>query len=34
MTSHAPQTTAHASIAVDVGVERAFSVFTDGIDSW
>ena len=34
MTSHAQATAAHASITVDVGVERAFSVFTDGIDSW
>jgi uncharacterized protein YndB with AHSA1/START domain len=34
MTTHKPDTAAHASITVDVGVERAFSVFTDGIDTW
>ena len=34
MTTHAPDTAAHASITVDVGLERAFSVFTDGIDTW
>jgi uncharacterized protein YndB with AHSA1/START domain len=34
MTTQAADTTAHASVMVDAPLERAFSVFTDGIDSW
>jgi uncharacterized protein YndB with AHSA1/START domain len=34
MTTHTTDTAVRASIVVDVGIERAFSVFTDGIDSW
>jgi uncharacterized protein YndB with AHSA1/START domain len=34
MTTHGPDAAAHASITVDVGLERAFSVFTDGMDTW
>jgi len=35
MTTHAAETnTARASVMVDAPLERAFSVFTGGIDSW
>ena len=34
MTTQAADTTARASVMVDAPQERAFSVFTDGIDSW
>ena len=34
MTTQAADTTARASIMVDAPQERAFAVFTDGIDSW
>ena len=34
MTTQAADTTARAAIMVDAPLERAFSVFTDGIDSW
>lgn len=34
MTTQAADTSVHASIVVDAGIDRAFSVFTDGIDSW
>jgi uncharacterized protein YndB with AHSA1/START domain len=34
MTAATTDTVVHAAIVVDVGIERAFSVFTDGIDSW
>ena len=34
MTTQAADTTARASVLVDAPQERAFSVFTDGIDSW
>jgi uncharacterized protein YndB with AHSA1/START domain len=34
MSTQTTDTAAHASIVVDVGIERAFSVFTDGIDTW
>ena len=34
MTTQAADATARASVLVDAPVERAFSVFTDGIDSW
>ena len=34
MTTQATDTTARASVMVDAPVERAFSVFTDGIDTW
>jgi uncharacterized protein YndB with AHSA1/START domain len=34
MTTQAADTTTTASVTVDAPVERAFSVFTDGIDSW
>jgi uncharacterized protein YndB with AHSA1/START domain len=34
MTTQAADTTARASVIVDAPQERAFSVFTDGIDSW
>ena len=34
MTTQAADTTARASVVVDAPLERAFSVFTDGIDSW
>jgi uncharacterized protein YndB with AHSA1/START domain len=34
MTTQTAETTVHASVVVDAPQERAFSVFTDGIDSW
>jgi uncharacterized protein YndB with AHSA1/START domain len=34
MTTQAADTTTHASVMVDAPIERAFSVFTDGIDTW
>jgi uncharacterized protein YndB with AHSA1/START domain len=34
MTTQATDTTARASVIVGAPVERAFSVFTDGIDTW
>src|SRR4051794_41843604 len=34
MTTQAADTTARASVMVDAPQERAFRVFTDGIDSW
>jgi uncharacterized protein YndB with AHSA1/START domain len=34
MTTQAADATARASVLVDAPQERAFSVFTDGIDSW
>ena len=34
MTAATTDTVVHAAIVVDVGIDRAFSVFTDGIDSW
>jgi uncharacterized protein YndB with AHSA1/START domain len=34
MTTQTADTTARASVTVHAPVERAFSVFTDGIDSW
>ena len=34
MTTQAADTTARASVIVDAPQERAFSIFTDGIDSW
>jgi uncharacterized protein YndB with AHSA1/START domain len=34
MTTQAADTTARASVMVEAPQERAFSVFTDGIDSW
>jgi uncharacterized protein YndB with AHSA1/START domain len=34
MTTQAADTTARASVVVDAPLERAFSVFTDGIDTW
>ena len=34
MTTQAADTTARASVMVDAPQERAFTVFTDGIDSW
>ena len=34
MTTQAADATARASITVDVPVDRAFAVFTEGIDSW
>jgi uncharacterized protein YndB with AHSA1/START domain len=34
MTMQAADATAHVSVMVDAPQERAFSVFTDGIDSW
>jgi uncharacterized protein YndB with AHSA1/START domain len=34
MTTQTEETTARASVLVAAGQERAFSVFTDGIDTW
>jgi uncharacterized protein YndB with AHSA1/START domain len=34
MATQAADTTARASVTVDAPVERAFAVFTDGIDTW
>jgi uncharacterized protein YndB with AHSA1/START domain len=34
MTMHAVDTSVRASVVVDAPLDRAFSVFTDGIDSW
>jgi uncharacterized protein YndB with AHSA1/START domain len=34
MTTQAADTTSRASVLVEASQERAFSVFTDGIDSW
>jgi uncharacterized protein YndB with AHSA1/START domain len=34
MTTQAADTTTQASVTVDAPIERAFSVFTDGIDTW
>ena len=34
MTTQAADTTARASVMVDAPLERAFSVFTEGIDTW
>jgi uncharacterized protein YndB with AHSA1/START domain len=34
MTTQAADTSVHASVTVDAPIERAFSVFTDGIGSW
>jgi uncharacterized protein YndB with AHSA1/START domain len=34
MTMQATDTSVHASVVVDVPIERAFSVFTDDIGSW
>jgi len=34
MTPGTTDTAVHAAIVVDVGIDRAFSVFTHGIDSW
>ena len=34
MTTHAADTAVRASIVVEAPIERAFAVFTDGIDSW
>jgi len=34
MTTHAETNTARAAVMVDAPLERAFSLFTEGIDSW
>lgn len=34
MTTQAAATSVETSVVVDVPIERAFSVFTDRIDSW
>ena len=34
MTTQAADATARASVTVDAPIDRAFAVFTDGIDSW
>jgi uncharacterized protein YndB with AHSA1/START domain len=34
MTTHVPDTSVHTSIVVETPIERAFSVFTEGIATW
>ena len=34
MTTQATDATTRATVVVDAPLQRAFSVFTDGIDSW